>query len=725
MKNLHKITLVVSVATTGCSAAAWAQAPPSAAPDAAAPATADAPVIESNAAVRAALEIPREEPADFFQAITWLIELDRPELAKPILDELAKLQLSDAQRAALVEEFGSRSMLQLARANELAPTGAEFADACMKATAAATSDPQRIAALVAQLSDPSAEVRVMARNDLAATGRTGVLAVLQTLVEETNGDRRMALLSAAAQMGPLVHGPLLALLDTEKAGLQADVAELLRRLRVPQAVPLLLSNSASGERALIDAIEQYRRGTPPFAADASDQVEFWRLCPGDKLIVGLVPSDDVRIIWMAQLAQLRSLIRPENPDYLREAMVLTLQANAILSWAFERGGQPYCPQPQSESFVRRLYTADIGLLNELMAEALEAKYSYAAVVIANELGNRRDPQILYTADSKPSPLAAALRDGNRAVRFAALEAIMAIDPKSPYPGSSRVPDALAWFAAGTGERPAIVAMRTAVAATNLAGMLAAQNVRAEATDHGREAVDLALAMSDLEMIFVDINIDGLGIRQVLYELRTSPTTVEIPIALVAPSNRLAAAERLAAEHQRVIETPRPYSAEVVARLVEQLTTLSGRFAVPADVRAAEAVEAVTWLSRLTSGERPFYKIRRAEPVIEAALYGTAAAQPAIAALGRLGAPESQRALVDFASQPTLSIASRSQAANAFRESVAAHGLLLTSDEILNQYDRYNASELSDADTQRVLGSLLDSIESRRNVEAPLPLPPPP
>ena len=32
------------------------------------------------------------------------------------------------------------------------------------------------------------------------------------------------------------------------------------------------------------------------------------------------------------------------------------------------------------------------------------------------------------------------------------------------------------------------------------------------------------------------------------------------------------------------------------------------------------MDALTWLSNLAAGERPFYKIRRSEPVIEAALY---------------------------------------------------------------------------------------------------------
>ena len=53
-----------------------------------------------------------------------------------------------------------------------------------------------------------------------------------------------------------------------------------------------------------------------------------------------------------------------------------------------------------------------------------------------------------------------------------------------------------------------------------------------------------------------------------------------------------------------------------------------------------------------------------------------------------------------------------QAAEAFRASVAAHGVLLTTDQILAQYDRYNASETADAATQKVLARVLDVIEKK-------------
>jgi CheY-like chemotaxis protein len=349
----------------------------------------------------------------------------------------------------------------------------------------------------------------------------------------------------------------------------------------------------------------------------------------------------------------------------------------------------------------------------MLADALAANYTHAAVAAINALAKRGFDDVLYSADAQPMPLAKALRHPNRRVRFAALEAIMKLDPKSPYSGSSRVPETLAWFAAGTGERRAISAVRTTVAATDFANLLAAFGIHADATDRGREAIDRAWETPDLEMIFVDVNINGPGIREVIYELRINPTTAEIPIAILAPTSRLAAAEQIAAEHKRVITAPRVHSPEVLGRLIERLTNLSGRFATPPNERATEAVAALSWLSKLAAGDRPFYKIRSTEPVIEAALYGTTAAAPAIAALADLGTAESQLALVNFASQASLPVEIRSQAAEAFRKSVAARGLLLTSSEILAQYDRYNAGERADADTQRILGALLDAIETRR------------
>lgn len=582
------------------------------------------PAFETNPAVRAALEMPRKEPRDFVESILLLVDLGRPELAKAILADLAKVQLTDAQRVAIVEEFGPQGMLRLARTIELAPDGATFADACMTAASAAANNPQRIAALVQQLAAPTIEARATARADLAATGKSGVVAVLQALATEADPQRRAALVAAAEFMHPLVDAPLLAMLDTRDPKLYADVAGLLLRLRVVQAAPLLAANSAGADQALADAISAYRRGVPAFAVNEANEVEMWRWDNATHQLTSVrVPADQAQVIWIARLADALARVRPNNATDQREALVLRLESAGITA------AKPGAP---NAAVTTALANASPQLLNEALADALKNNYAHAALALVNALAARGDQTILMTADGKPAPLADALNSPDRRVRFAALKAIVALNPATPYPGSSRVPDALTWFAGSRGERQAMVAMPTNAGATDLAGALNSHELAAEATNRGRDLVDTARAMPDLELIIVDMDILAPSIRQVLYELRTSPATGDVPIALLAADGRLAAAKRLATEHTRVLAVPRPHTAEAITSILEHLTQLAARTEVPAAERAAQAQQAAKWLSALSSGNRPFYTFRRG-PVRTAA-----APHPPIAAPATTPAP---------------------------------------------------------------------------------------
>jgi hypothetical protein len=604
--SLSKGGLALSLLLT-VSAKTWSQQPPPAAAQPGQPAdTGDAapesvqPALETNPAVRAALELPRKEPRDYVQAVLWLIDLGRPELARPILADLAKLNLNDGQRLAIVSEFGSQGMLHLARAKELAPQGAAFADACMAAANAANRNPQRIATLVEQLADPSAEARTIARNDLAATGQIGVNAALEALARETDPQRRAALAAAIEFMHPLVDAPLLAMLDTNDANLRAEVATLLKKLAVPQAAPLLAASSGSGEKALATAINNYKRGTPPFAVDELNQIELWKWNDATKKLTAIrVPVNEAQTVWIARLADELARIRPNAVDQ-RQALVLRLESAGLTG-----GGS--VSKPINPALLAQ---ADPQMLSEALADALQDNYSHAALALVTALGAGSDTSILYTPDGKPSPLANALTSPSRRVRFAALKAIVALNPAAPYPGSSRVPEALAWFAGSTGDRTAVVAMPTNAAAGDLAGRLAAYGLAAERSNRGRIAVDMARAMPDLELVLIDMNVLLPDVRQCVYELRISPTTGDVPIALLAADGRLDDAKRLASEHTRVIAVPRPHTGEGVAHIAEDLNQLAARDAVPAAERAAQAEQAKKWLAELGSGNRPFYIFRR-------------------------------------------------------------------------------------------------------------------
>jgi CheY-like chemotaxis protein len=558
------------------------------------------PKPEKNPAVVSALEMPRKKPADYLQAILWLIDLGRPELAKPILADLAKLQLTDAQRQELVDQFGSGSMLKLSRSKELAPEGAGFADACMAVASAITNNPQRIATLIQQLSDPSPETRLLAQHDLAATGPKAAAATLETFAREPDRNRRAALAAGIVAMHPFVDGMLLAMLDTHDPIVRADIADLLRQLQVPQAQPLITTSNPAAEREISRALSWYERGTPVFVADQDNEVELWQLNDATKqLSSSRVPAAEARIIWMSKLARTLTQLQPQNPDYQRRALVL--------AWEAESSNQTPRNWPVNPKFISQ---ADPHFLNDVLAESLKNNHPHAAISAINALAGRRDLGVLMTPDGKPSPLASALASPNRNVRFAALTAIMALDPTSPYPGSSRVPEALAWFAGSGDERRVLIAMPTHAAATGLAGQLASQKLTAEATNNGRELLAMARDTTDVEAILVDIDIILPHIREVLYELRMNPATGEVPIAILSAEGRLEAAKKLAEEHQRVMAVPRPHTDEVLANVMKQLAALADREVVPANERVAQATKAKIWLAKLESGARPFYVIRR-------------------------------------------------------------------------------------------------------------------
>jgi CheY-like chemotaxis protein len=600
--------LLFSTSATAQQAGAKKPAPPKPAPKAASADAAAAPgaapaadanakpedlrvkiEVEKNPAVLTALEMPRKTPADHLQVVLWLIDLDRQQLAKPILEELGKLQLTDSQRAELVNQFGSGSMLKLAQAKDLAPAGAAFAQACTAAAEAATNNPQRLETLIKQLADPSPEIRIAAQHDLAASGQKAVNATLEALAREADPKRRDALATGIMAMHPLSDGPLLAMLDTRDPALRAYIADMLQQLNVPQAAPFLAANEPAAERQLISALSSYSRGTPVFAADPSNQVELWVWDDAAKKLSSVrSTANDARIYWMAKLARALYHLRPQNPDYQLRALVL----------AWESGSSA------------KTQLTDTRLLNDVLREALKQNHPHAALAAVNALGQSRNPSVLITTDGKPSPLADAVTSPDRGVRFAALHAIMTLDPTSPFPGSSRIPEALAWFAESAAQRRAVVAMPTNEMASQLAGQLSAHGLDAEATNRGREAVTMARDLPEVDAIFVDMDILLPSIRQVLFELRRNPTSGDVPIALLAADGRFEAAQKLAAEHQRVIAVPRLHTAEAVANTVNELARLATPDAAPANERTAQAALAKAWLAKLESGARPFYVVRR-------------------------------------------------------------------------------------------------------------------
>ena len=81
-------------------------------------------------------------------------------------------------------------------------------------------------------------------------------------------------------------------------------------------------------------------------------------------------------------------------------------------------------------------------------------------------------------------------------------------------------------------------------------------------------------------------------------------------------------------------------------------------------------------------------------------------------LAELGTATAQRSLLELADLATQPAAAREAAAAALARNIEMFGLRLTRDEILQQYDLYNANAGRNGDTHDVLSAVLDAIEQK-------------
>jgi hypothetical protein len=209
---------------------------------------------------------------------------------------------------------------------------------------------------------------------------------------------------------------------------------------------------------------------------------------------------------------------------------------------------------------------------------------------------------------------------------------------------------------------------------------------------------------------IDVGIEHPQIDTLIQELRRDPRTANLRIGLIARDGHFDRAEHVAGTDAMSMAFARPHDQKSVEWQLSQLATIAPTEFVDFAVRQREAAESLDLLAKLSQSSKKLYDVRDVQDAVLIALYNPKLSAKAVLILADLNSVEAQRALVETASRLTLPLELRKAAATAFRQSTQKFGLLLTTDEIRRQYDRYNQSEKLDAPTQKILGLLLDCLE---------------
>ena len=691
-------------------------------------------------AVRAILGSQPSTPAECIRAAQSLASLGEIELGRWFLKQALEARLSDEQLAALAEEFGSGLFIGLASRTQLQPEGRQLAEAVFEAANRRWRDPQLLAALIGQLSDPAPQKRADALRGLLRAGPAAAGALVDALADPARTADRPVVRGALRHFGDDAVEPLIALLEQPEPALQAAAAETLGLLGAERAAPELLAvyydpsaepqvrqaalealrrlmrhipTATECSRLLQQMAEQYLDGKQPVRGDVLGQVELWHWDQAAKRCVGRTyTTEEAARSFAARLARKAATVSPGN----QESQIVRLAA------AFELAAYDNRLQPLPEEAIERLAGREsMALLQVVLHWAMERGHPAAAAVAAQAIGVRaaNSPAAsqatmwreVLLGGSQPSPLVMALRYPDRRLRIAAAEAIVRLAPDRPFPGASYLGETLAFLGGYSGVRRVVSAAPSATVAHDNAAWLVKDGMKVDVATTGAEALRLLLAWPDYELALIDACIDRPGLDHLMQQVRRDPRSGDLRVGIVARAGFFEQAERIASCYPLTASLVRTHSEGDFRHQIARVTTMAEKQFVDHQLRQQQALKALELLAWLASHRRNLVDWQQVETAVLAAMNNPTSTQAAIAVAELLPSRQCQVALVELASRWEEPLAVRKAAAGAFGRSVQRHGKLLTSAEIQRQYDRYNQSEHLDTETQTVLGALLDVIET--------------
>jgi hypothetical protein len=682
-------------------------------------------------AVAAILETKPATPAECASAAKTLADLGHPDLSKRFLKKVLDAKLNAEQLANLGEQFGPLMFLDMAGQATLLPEARQLADAVVAATTARRGDAKRIAGLIEQLQDASAEKRVQALAGLQEAQGAAVGPLLAVLADPARTAEAANVRTVLASLGRLAREPLVAVLQGADPKLMVQAILVLAEMGQRKAAIDLIGPCASEKspaevraaaatalrqltgqaptrpqamRLLREVARNYFDGRQPAEHVVDGKVELWQWDPEKRQLTvrSGTPTESVRAL-AARYARQAYAVDPAD----HETRLLYL-ATMLDAAAHARGLDRSLDQRDPAIVAAKPF--GVKEINEVLEYAMAHRRAAAAIAAARLLGEIGKASEVLQQGDRPSPLALALQNPDRRLRMAALEALVHLQPSAPFAGSSYVPSALSFFISSVGVRRALVGGPSLDEARSLAGMLAAAGLQADAATRGKELLRLATKSPDYELAWIDVSIGRPVIATLLQELRRDGRTASLRVGLIAREGYLPQAEHLAELDPLAKAFARPRDDKAVREQVGELAALAPEESVDFDARQRQAARALELLAELSQSSGNLYDLRRVQDSVLVALYNRRLAAKAVAVLAHSNSAESQRALVDVASRFTQPLALRKAAAAAFCENREKHGILLTAEEIQTQYRRYNESEKQDPATRHVLGLILDCLE---------------
>jgi CheY-like chemotaxis protein len=702
---------------------------------------------------------------ELLRAASAVLSFGRPNESKRYLTKFLEARFPEDDLAPLPGIHGTAFFLDLANNEKLQPEGRQVATQVITAARKFAENPARLAGLVKSLSDPNYEAAAAALTRLEQAGPNLVAPVLQALTDPSRAAEHPRLTAALVELQSSTEAPLIGTLAAAPEPMQVIAAQVLghigsrdavRHLVAPawaegvspalrsaarQALKQIMGGVPSKyecEHYLLRQFEQLRTGQHPFKPDADGRTIVWQW---DATLRGpaaarLALQDAIRQL-NARLATDLHRLDPQKPDYQQLRLLHYLEFSKAM------GGVDRPLAVTSPAFALAK-EAGAAATADVLSRAIAGGHHAAAIAATEILGSIGTAELLATDGPAPGVLATALTHADRRLRLAAAITITRLKPTQSFAGASHVTEVLGDAIKTAGiDRVLIADSRTDYCQT-LVGLLADQGYAGEVATSSREAFRVATATPDFELILISDVLD-LPPTEMVQLLRRDRRTALLPIgvmvgadevddlpnALHVPNLRspvskvrsqsVASLAALLVDDERTYVAPRPHSSASAAFLAQQVRKLGGRELQSREERVANGRAALAALQSLAADPATFnrFNVLRQEPAVIVALANPSLTAPAADLLATLATPKAQTALVDICSQPARPLVDRQTALKAFQAAVQRRGIMLTQQQILAQYERYNESETLDKPSQAVLAGVLDTLEARAAANPPI------
>ena len=685
--------------------------------------------------VRAVRQKDPQTPDELTRAVENLINVSAWADAKVYLERLAKAAMSDGELYALYKSRGAEFFYVLHSIDELAPDSQRFAKRVFGAARNYSTSEARIQKLVTTLADPNINVRSAAFRKIKLVGPKAYAAMLEVF-----GDR------SRSKLWPGVRGAVrrlsadatdLLIVGATCGNRQIEVESYfgLANLNTEKAIDLigflfLAPQTPDNVKTFAETrLKSYFDGTVDRAALIADlstkahqnlrarqksvstsaQVNVWQYdTENNKFQFQPVSLDIAGRIEAARVARLLAEIEPQNQSN-RKLFLLT---------GIESAKKQVGPDDvlDSQAVLKELGNPSAAELNELLTESLQKNITVASIGICELLKELGDASVLQTGNQRlsSSPLVQCVLSGERYLQFAALDAIAGLDPTSPYPGSSYVLDLAAFLSQTRGRQRALVGHYASPDSRTFEGIVAATGAQVETARNGFEFYNMAISNPDWNLLLLTDNLLRPKFGQVIQQLRADWRTKYLPIGVVVSNERnRQIVHRLAQTDPLTIVFELNFDTQIVNSQLASFDGLSTSWELTDSSRVIHAAVASQWLEKLASDSQRygFYNLQKHEDTIYRMLYINGKAEQASKMAAQLGTARAQRELLNFANQNGLNLSDRQSAVQGFTAAVKDFGLLLTSQEIRQQYLQRESSAVATAEVQAIFNDLIATIES--------------